>query len=877
MDLKNPFEYFINLKKRARFKLLKRYNKPIYYYNIKIINDILYNEKTHYVEQFKEFLIYEDYNEFLKRFYKNEELKNRLVKILYFYEKYSKIFANYTVVPESKYMYKNIKKKQKVIDQMRDNGKKNWKLEEVENSDEEISSKLFSSRVMNSIYNKTITTLNKSEIDGNNEQSIINLINKISAIENRINNYSIKSGRKSNKSKKEAFLTIKKLNKELLFSKFTQKINRLNNNYKNIINNKILSNYNLKKKKINIKITNSKEKLQNNTIKNNFGNNSLSKNKNNLNNNPNLVFINSYVHKNKNNIFNNFNSLGITSNSNTSNTLNDQKNSLNTNLSSKQKLPTSLIKQNKINNSNNFNNYKEDISKTNINNYFKNVTNNLKNKKKFKFVLGDTILKPDKIVFSTNSPNSPRIPGEQIFQFPYNKRNIASDKKQHKIREVQNYNKITDTKKINSNLLQDNNSLGNNLNFLTNRLSENKKIKNVNRLNKKKNNKKSNDVPQKKNNSQKRANYIYMYKEIKPNINFYKKAETYRNKYNSKILSEHNSISKNEINNNSNNNNTKNNFKLLTVIKSNLKNNSHKILNSPWSLNNSSVNFQFHSNLNNKKNNLNTIDFNKKTLDEYNKKKYNNYNNINNIHDNNTQININTGIDLYNSLFFKNNSNFNISNISSIFVFSKYPIETESWGNKNKMNERQEFPMNIVNKYNNKSHTKGKNKEKKFNLNIKKLIHKHILEGDKAIFTDRHIGNKKLFEKLGKYFFKNENYKNNSNIIYNFNNVSTNNTSNINIKNINNKSNANNNIKNKKKDKSKFSYNILSENSNSNKILNYKANHNTPIESRYKPFTLKNHTKIKNIYYSSKTNKKIKKVCKTLNKNIINFNNIINN
>ena len=111
-------KYFISLENRARYKLIKRYNKPLSYHDVKIINDILYSEKTHYVKESKEYMIYEDYNEFLTRFYSSLETKVKFTKILLFYEKYSKIYVNYTVIPKSKYMYKNIKRKQKIIDQM---------------------------------------------------------------------------------------------------------------------------------------------------------------------------------------------------------------------------------------------------------------------------------------------------------------------------------------------------------------------------------------------------------------------------------------------------------------------------------------------------------------------------------------------------------------------------------------------------------------------------------------------------------------------------------------------------------------------------------------------------------------------------------------
>jgi len=86
------------------------------FYNVKIINDIIYNEPTHIVAIFKDYLIYDDLSEFLKRFYDSSESVSRLPKITEFYEKYSKVFANYVVLPESKMMYKNIERKQKIID-----------------------------------------------------------------------------------------------------------------------------------------------------------------------------------------------------------------------------------------------------------------------------------------------------------------------------------------------------------------------------------------------------------------------------------------------------------------------------------------------------------------------------------------------------------------------------------------------------------------------------------------------------------------------------------------------------------------------------------------------------------------------------------------
>lgn len=87
------------------------------FYNVKIINDIIYNENTHIVSVFKDYLILDDISEFLKRRYASFETKPRLTKIYEFYDKYSKVFPNYVVLPESKYMFKNIERKQRMIDE----------------------------------------------------------------------------------------------------------------------------------------------------------------------------------------------------------------------------------------------------------------------------------------------------------------------------------------------------------------------------------------------------------------------------------------------------------------------------------------------------------------------------------------------------------------------------------------------------------------------------------------------------------------------------------------------------------------------------------------------------------------------------------------
>ena len=893
-DLKNsPLKYFISLENRARYKLIKRYNKPLSYHDVKIINDILYNEKTHYVEQFKEYLIYEDYNEFLKRFYRTFEINIKLPKILIFYEKYSKIYANYTVIPESKYMYKNIKRKQKMIDQMQNNGNNYSEYEEEdEDSNEEISNTVFSSRVINSIYSKTITTLNKSDNDGNTEQSINDFLGKINIIENKINcclkNNFIKQ---ENKTQKE-LLPNKKLQKEFLINK-TKTSSKITKNIDNKFNNNEQKN-----KVLDIQFTQSKKVLPNpnDIINNNQNNNSksnINNNANNKNNYTNLIFINSYASKSKNNgsIFNNNNSIGNNSNIyNNNNTFNGHKNSLNSNTSfPKQKIPTALLKQNIINSSNNINNYKENMSLTNINNYFTNF-NNINNEQKYKLSLGENLLKLDKIVLPTNSSSSPKIMNENLFAPHSNKINFFQNKKKQNIKDKDNEkpkkesknkkgqvlssNKAINTKKIKSHLLgtHNYNSFGNNLTFLSNKFMENNKLKNIsNKLNKKKSKKKTNEKQKEKQNNNNN------YKNKEKNLlneeqisNIHKKPESHRNYCHSKMLSGNNSNTKNKINNNNTNNSNKN-FKITVGLKPTTKHSSQKIISTPCSPSSSSTNFYFQSHVNSRKNSINNLDNVKKTLNDNKKKKVvNNFNIVNNIHDNSTQINIYTGNNLYKSLHFQNNSVFNSSNVSPGNTSSKSPMAQGGGNIKNKKNVGQgNLKSNNTTYFN--SQIKGKDKQIKYNLDLKKIINKQNIEGEKAIISARQITNRKLFEKLGKYFFKNKNEKNNN---YNSN-------KNINIKNNskNNSKNNNNNIKNKN---NYNDYNIMinkniNKNYNSNKAIKNKTNNNTPVKSKYTPYISKNHRKVPNICLSPQDNEQLNQMNKVSSRQNINYNNIISN
>lgn len=105
------YQYNNSMEMKMQKRLSDKYSSNEVYNDVKIVNDLIYNENTHVVSIFKDYLILDDINEFLKRTYLNHESKQRLPKLCNFYEMYSQVFPNFVCLPESKYMFKNIQKK----------------------------------------------------------------------------------------------------------------------------------------------------------------------------------------------------------------------------------------------------------------------------------------------------------------------------------------------------------------------------------------------------------------------------------------------------------------------------------------------------------------------------------------------------------------------------------------------------------------------------------------------------------------------------------------------------------------------------------------------------------------------------------------------
>ncbi len=106
----------LKLIKKVEYSLISKYNKEECNYNKIILNHLIFNEKCKIVVEYKDFLILNEDIEFLKRYYPNEEIYQRLNKILNFYEKFTQIFPNYMILTENKFLYTNIRRKQKMID-----------------------------------------------------------------------------------------------------------------------------------------------------------------------------------------------------------------------------------------------------------------------------------------------------------------------------------------------------------------------------------------------------------------------------------------------------------------------------------------------------------------------------------------------------------------------------------------------------------------------------------------------------------------------------------------------------------------------------------------------------------------------------------------
>ena len=234
-------------------KFNKKYNVMPKRYNSTIIDNIVFNEKSHIVSKFKDLLINYDFNDFLKRYYTRSESAVRLPKYFEYYSLYSKIFPNYTSIPEGKYFYINIQKKQRMIDlqeNMENEKSKEKKSKKPKKKEPDIN--VFNTSVINSILNRT----NKEEMEmlfdidfENISKEEINFIFKINKLVENINSYEIKedyyidynyeSKNEKKNNKKEIISPLMNININYInFNKYNNDVKLNSESFNNQNNNK---------------------------------------------------------------------------------------------------------------------------------------------------------------------------------------------------------------------------------------------------------------------------------------------------------------------------------------------------------------------------------------------------------------------------------------------------------------------------------------------------------------------------------------------------------------------------------------------------------------------------------------------------------------
>ena len=183
--------YYDKLFYLTQTTLYNKRNVSMKDYSMFQINNILQNDSCHLVALFKEYLIYLETSDFFRRYYFLSESYHRIQKLCEYYSLTSLLYPNYICIPEGKYIYKNIMKKQKIIDLLeamneKDSTrlKKKYKIKGMD--DNKNNNKVFDTEVYESIAFKQnqsnineLFGLNYNNKDNNDMNSSFNQIDKL--------------------------------------------------------------------------------------------------------------------------------------------------------------------------------------------------------------------------------------------------------------------------------------------------------------------------------------------------------------------------------------------------------------------------------------------------------------------------------------------------------------------------------------------------------------------------------------------------------------------------------------------------------------------------------------------------------------------------
>ena len=276
----NIFSLF---EKRAHQLMIENYKLIEIKYNILITNNLLCNGKCHIVALFKEYLIDDDNSEFLRRYYTRNESIIRIKKVAKYYFETSVIFPNYTPLSEAKYIYRNIMKKQKVIDQQQELEDEKEENKKYKYQRKDSKKKVFDTMVYNDILNQSESILriifgikrqkNKNKNENNNKNNSIE--NKDSMIEIQNIENIIDEINKNEKNQNKSIRSQIKIS-ETLKSKLQLKIPKRQNKPKITVTNSNIRTMMDYKKKKNPKKAKSPSLTINNNHTHNHNNNNKS-------------------------------------------------------------------------------------------------------------------------------------------------------------------------------------------------------------------------------------------------------------------------------------------------------------------------------------------------------------------------------------------------------------------------------------------------------------------------------------------------------------------------------------------------------------------------------------------------------------------------
>ena len=189
---------------------LEKYNYTKELYNKLQVQLFMENANTHLISRFKDYLFYDDFTEFFSKFYNLREALDILIPLLKYYEKSSYIFPNYTILHEGKYIYKNIIKKQILINYL-----ENLELKKKHNI-MKYNSNVNKNKIKNNFEKIFDTQLYNNILMNNNNDSNLNIlfgikINKNKDKDKNINNNNCEEISKDKDDKEDSIYTFKKI------------------------------------------------------------------------------------------------------------------------------------------------------------------------------------------------------------------------------------------------------------------------------------------------------------------------------------------------------------------------------------------------------------------------------------------------------------------------------------------------------------------------------------------------------------------------------------------------------------------------------------------------------------------------------------------